>query len=149
MSRISRRTKLNNKKKQVDEIWNFSHQQPSCQKQHVEDVTVCITYDTESTHFHINRYELCQSSFSWQGLRWSQNVSVVPSIYTSVQRKKIQEDNKFFFDNYEFPFLNAYGAKTVMMATCIKRRVNVLKFDPLPILLILKQLILWEQPYRP
>lgn len=33
----------NQKKKQ---IWTYSHLQPSCQKQRVEDVTVCITYDT-------------------------------------------------------------------------------------------------------
>lgn len=63
------------------------------------------------------------------------------NLHTYVQKKKknIQEDynmytfpsfNLFFFDNYELPFLNAYGAKTSAMATCIKRRVNVLKFDP-------------------
>lgn len=115
-----------------------SHQQPSCQKQRVEDVTVCITYDTVCTHFHINRYEICQSTLSWQD--WDdQRILVVPSInthtHTYIQKNTQAATSSlphlqiffFPFHIYVLPFLDAYRTMTVAMATCIKRRVNVIK----------------------
>lgn len=41
-------------KSKEKEIWTNSHRQTSRQRQHIEGVTVCITYDTVCTHFHIN-----------------------------------------------------------------------------------------------
>lgn len=50
--------------------------------------------------------------------------------------------------NYVLPFLNAYGAKIVAVATCIKRRVNVLKCDSHLIFHILKFKVSWNLTFK-
>lgn len=129
-------------------------------EQHVKYVTVCITYDTVCTHFHIIRYEICQSTLSWQGLRWSQSILVVSSINTRIykeltfQKHTRETYNEFtppssslFPHNYVLPFSNAYGAKIVALAACIKKLMNVLKFDSYPSFLILK-LVIQLEPHK-
>lgn len=105
-------------KYKAKEIWTFWHQQHGCEKRHVEDATVCITYETVCTHFHINRYEICQSTRSCRRLRCLQIIlpSINKHIY-NIQYTHAGGHNMFtpltsnlvFFHNYVLPFSNAYG----------------------------------------
>lgn len=137
--------------------WNFSHRHPSCTRQRCSGMyniwhwLYTFPYQwiwTMSTLILMTGIEMI-----------TKHLSCSFNLHPYVQRKRkknIQEDHKLtspsssfvFFNNYKLPFSNAYEAKTLAMATCIKRRLNVLKiWPPYPFSPLVKNgSFLWEQP---